>query len=459
MTENKRLADKLDENLFSDKNFRKIYTFYTFWLILTPIIETAFACIGVKFNMIVQTLIISLMFFLTKILEISFNIKSLRDKKTNSLGWLVVGLFVWFMLSNVINRSLNVNFLYGVCYLLCFMLIFNVDKKHNKMMALVFICEMVFSTILGLIDLNNAFIPSFVDPSGDGHFAMSMQFINPNWSAFVVIIASMLCLWFIYKSEKTWQKLLLFVGFVILVMGLFVGGSYAPETSLFLCEFAFLIYLWIKNKKCPWWVLSAFLTSIFLSFFVWFFPAFRSATTASANYFYETLAVVDGKLHTHLVEGVSGFFNKLFGWANMLSVPGSDGWDRGDLKSRAYSAIFANPKSVFFGYGSAYIYKIRVHNCYLTIWMEFGTPAFLLYLAIFALIVVRFIKVKKTDEINLLFMIFCMLLFESLYCCIEPICYIFFCILVPVLCKKLWSAELKGSGKIDNNELEITQKF
>ena len=37
------------------------------------------------------------------------------------------------------------------------------------------------------------------------------------------------------STEKIWQKILYFSGLVVMTIGLFVGGSYAPETYLFLC--------------------------------------------------------------------------------------------------------------------------------------------------------------------------------------------------------------------------------
>ena len=433
----KTLANKLDEKLFSDRIFKKLYVIYAFWMVLAPILETILGLLGLSMNLMFHVMISSMLFAITKLLEIAFNWRNIKLKDKSIIDLLVVCLFVWFMVSSLVNNEINYNFIYGLCYFLAFSLFFSLDKKYYKAIAIVFIAEMTLDTILSFIDFNNMFIPGFTCVGEEPNFVMSMQFLNPNWSALVVIIATMLAFWFVYKSEALWKKICYVVCFVVLVTGLFVGGSYAPETSLFLCELALVIYLWIKYKKCPWWVFSLFLVTIFISFAVWFVPAWGKASTASANYFYESLAVIDGKIHTHFVRDVSTFFNKLFGWQIIDKVPGSNGWDRGNLTAMAFEAITNSPKSFIIGYGAGYIYNIRVHNCYVALWMEFGFVAFALYIAIIIFLIVRFAKSKISDNLTVMLMIFGMLLFETMYCCIEPICYIFFVMVAGVLHKMI----------------------
>ena len=338
--ETKTITSALDDSLFSDKIYKKLYTFLTYWLVLSPIIVIPFESIGIKFNIIAQTMLISMLFIFVKFFEIIFNIKKLNFKNKTIIDYLLIGLASWLIISIMVNQSFNSGIIYGLTYFCCFCLLLNIDKSQYKKIGIVFVCEMIFNTILGLIDLKNQIIPGFID-NEHGRFVMSMQFFNPNWSGFIVIIAEMLCLWFVCSSEKKWQKVLFFVGYVVMTIGLFVGGSYAPELFLFLCELSFIIYLWIKNKKCPWWLLSAFLTTIFISFAVWFVPAFREACRARANFFYETLAVIDNIFGTNLVKGVSTLFDKLFGWGVFEKVIGSDGWERNELTSLTFDAIFS----------------------------------------------------------------------------------------------------------------------
>lgn len=446
----KKLADKLDENLFSDKLFKKAYVFYAFWFILTPILDTLFNCLGMDISMPFQIIIISLFYLLTKMIEVSLNFRKINFKNKGAVYYLLLALLFWFVLSSVVNDAINMYFVMWISFFFAVSVIFSLDKKHYKTLSIIFICQMVLSSFLGLIDLNNMFVPGFSSED----FAMSLQFRNPNWSAIAVLIAEISSLLFLYKSEKIWQKILYFSGLVVMTIGLFVGGSYAPETYLFLCELALIVYFWVKNKKCPWWIFSAFLMTVFVSFAVWFVPAFRAVTTASSNYFYESLAVIDGFLGTHLVEGVSKIFDKLFGWGVFSKVAGSDGWNRDKLTQDAFSIIFENPSTFMFGKGGGITFLlIRVHNAFLAVWCNFGFPAFLLYIAIFMLILARFVRIKKSDEIVFLFLMFLMFLFESFFCNIEPEYYLFFVIFTTIMYKIFCMSELKNSrGKEEKNQ-------
>lgn len=456
--ESKSLADKLDENLFSSKIFNKIYVVFAFIVVLGPIIETFFACFGVSFSLVAQCFVIELLFIILKILETIFNRKDFSIKKFTVISWLLVAMFLAIMISNIVNGVLNENFIFAISFFAIFAMFSKLDKKWYKPLAFLLIVEMTFSTFLGLLDLGNDFIPSFHSERWD-KYAMSMQFFNPNWSSLVVIISVVAAFYLLYSSKKLGEKIFYLFAASFMSFGLYVGGSYAPETALYLFEFGILLYLWIKYKKCPWWILSAFLINVASSFIVWFVPAFRGATTASANYFYESLAVIDNNIGTNLVEFVSEIFNKLFGWDVIKSVPGADGWTREDLKADAMAVILSSPKSFIFGLGSGYIDEIRVHNVYYVLWMEFGIIGLLIYLAIAVLFTIKFIKSKKSDYLVFLFAGFLMLMFASMYCCIEAVCYHFMVILFAVFYKELKAAEQSPKKqKKEEIKLEETNK-
>ena len=405
--DSKKICDTLDENLFSNKIFNKCYFVYALMFVVMPLVETLFHCVGFTLNMFFLMMFISTAFAITKFLELTLNFRKINLKNKTLVDLFVTILLLVFIISSVVNGSINISFVFGICYFLIFVLFFGLDKKHYKLFAIVFVGEMVFDSVLGLVDLKNKFIPGF-DPD---NYAMSMQFLNPNWSAVVVILASILSLWFIYNSKKHWQKLIFSLGYFVMIVGLFVGGSYAPEAALFLCELALVIYLWVKNKKCPWLVLCVLLGTIFISFFVWMIPIFRTESTAHNNFFYESLAVIDNNLGTSFVKWVSSIFDELFGFGAFDKVLGSDGWTRNELTDEVYAAIFANPKSFIFGYGSGFIYSdIRVHDCFLVVWMEFGIFAIISYLVIIVLLTVRFIKIKKNDFVVFMYALFLMLL-------------------------------------------------
>lgn len=437
----KGFADSLDENLFSGKNFKKAYVIYAFWLVLCPIIETFTGLLQCQFDMLTQLFVIMVLYFLTKTLELAFNYREIKITKPKASGIMLLGLFAWFMICTIVNGAFNVNFFFGLGFFVIFMLFLKIDKKHYKTLAWIFVVEMAISSLFGLIDLKNEFIFKF---EGFNLYTMSLQFVNPNWSGFVLIIAMIVCLWLLLNSESKLYKSLYLLAYIAMAMALFIGGSYAPETALFLCELALLIYLWIKYKKCPWWILSAMLATIFISFSIWWVPAFRDATTAWANYFYESLGVIDNNLKTNLVETISTFCARIFGGNPMTFIPGSDGWDRDVLNMQALNAIFASPNSFIFGYGSAYVNNIKVHNAYLVLWMEFGLPGLLLFIATCVFLLVRFIKVKKSDLLVFLFSSLIMMLFEFIFCCIEPYCFPFFVMLAAVLYRLIYDAELEN---------------
>ncbi len=436
----KKLTDSLDEKLFSNTLFKKCYKIYVYWLVLVPLVETFFHILNLEIDVVFQLMMISLLFVLTKFFEIIFNIKSISLKNKTIIDLLIVGLLLCFFVSAIINKEYNIGFIFGVCYFCCFYLFLNIDKKEFMLLAYIFVFEMIFDVCLGLIDLKNQIIPGF----SENEYAISMQFVNPNWSAVVLLFAEILSLWFIINFKGTWKKVLMFLGYLLMVTGMFIGGSYAPEMFLFLCELSLVIYFWIKYKKCPIWILFALVCTIVISFAVWFVPVFRNLSTANANFFYETLAVLDNKLGTSLVKNISTFFDKLFGWGVVLEVPGADGWTRGDLTAQAYAAIFSNPKSFIIGYGPGFIYSdIRVHNCFLVLWLEFGIIGLLLYLAVITMLLVRFFRIKKNDCIVMLVSAFIMLLFDSLFCCIEPYSFPILVVLAVVLYRKLYDQEIK----------------
>lgn len=435
----KRFADSLDENLFSGKNFKKAYVIYVFWLVLCPIIETITGLLQCQFDKLTQLFIIIVLYFLTKTLELAFNYREIKITKPRASGILLLSLFAWFMICTIVNSAFNVNFFFGLGFFVIFMLFLKIDKKHYKTLAWIFVVEMAISSLFGLIDLRNEFIFKL---EGFDLYTMSLQFVNPNWSGFVLIITMIVCLWFMLNTDSKLHKSLYFLAYIAMALALFIGGSYAPETALFLCELSLIIYLWVRYKKCPWWILSALLTTIFISFAIWWVPAFRDATTASANYFYESLGVIDNKLNTNLVEVVSTLIANIFGGHPMSFIPGSDGWDRDVLNMQALNAIFESPRSFMFGYGSDYVSTIRVHNVYLVLWMEFGLPGILLFVSTCLLLLVRFIKVKKNDLLVFLFTSFIMMLFEFIFCCIESCCFPFFVMLAAVLYRLLYDAEL-----------------
>lgn len=130
----KELEKKLDNNLFTEKHFKKIYLVYAILVVLTPILETAFYCIGIAFNTIFQIMLLSTMFAITKIVELAFNYKKITIKNKTVIDLLVLCLLVWFLIASVVNRAFNTNFFFVICYFLTFALFLSVDSKKYRLL-------------------------------------------------------------------------------------------------------------------------------------------------------------------------------------------------------------------------------------------------------------------------------------------------------------------------------------
>ena len=81
----KKLADSLDDNLFSDKNFKKAYVVYAFWMILSPILAILTACLGLDIPYYSHMMLASVLFMVTKVMEWVFNFRNIKFKKILSL--------------------------------------------------------------------------------------------------------------------------------------------------------------------------------------------------------------------------------------------------------------------------------------------------------------------------------------------------------------------------------------
>ena len=56
----KNLADALDENVFANKYFKKIYVVYAYWAILAPILTMFFYAVNFEIDFFIQHFIIAL---------------------------------------------------------------------------------------------------------------------------------------------------------------------------------------------------------------------------------------------------------------------------------------------------------------------------------------------------------------------------------------------------------------
>ena len=126
----KKLADSLDDNLFSDKNFKKAYVVYAFWMILSPILAILTACLGLDLPYYSHMMLASVLFMVTKVMEWVFNFRNIKFKKIDLIQLLMLVLCFWFVLTSLIVGAINVNFVIGFCYFI-FLLFFAMLIKNG----------------------------------------------------------------------------------------------------------------------------------------------------------------------------------------------------------------------------------------------------------------------------------------------------------------------------------------
>lgn len=418
MKEKVKLNWKEEDNEKINAVFRKTNLILAFCIILSPLITSLICLLGVTIDMPNVLLIIYIVFILAKILSFCMNWRFIRFRKLDILEILGIALLVMLCITEIINAPLSLTFIFTLGYFFIFIIFFKVDKKYYKALLYTFILTIAVCSIMGICDLNNSYMPGFLDYA----YPMALQFYNPNYSAYITVMAILMTIYVLSKYKSVAEQIIFWIVYAVLNVALFINGCFSAETAMFIGELFLLIYLWIKNKRCPYLILACLLISI-ASSFVWI----KGVSTSCANYMFECLAFLDGKLGTTLTKDVSTFFDKLFGTGVIDKVAGSDGWERDDLKVKAWRAITASPKSLFFGYGITYNNNIRVHNVILQIWLEYGIINLGLYLAIWVVLLVRLFKTKFSNyNIYLIALMISVVLVCYYFGCLEKYSFTYF---------------------------------
>ena len=388
MSSKTKLVWKEEDNAEINKVLKTVNLVLAFCTILTPLIVSFVCLFGVEIDFANVLIIIFVSFIFIKIFSFCFNWRFIRFRKLDILEILSIALFVMFCVAEIINGMREMSFIFTLGYFIIFTIFVKVDKKHYKALLYTFILTLTACSIMGVCDLNNSYMPGFVDIT----FPMSMQFWNPNYSAYITVMAIIMTMYVLSKYKSKLDQIVFWVAYVVLNVALFINGCFSAETAMFIAQLFLIIYLWIKNKKCPY-LMFIFLGISIASSFVWI----KGVSTSCANYMFEALAVIDDNLGTNLLKGVSIFFDKLFGTGVLEGVAGSDGWARADNKIMCWRAITESAGSVLFGHGTLYNNNILVHNVFLEVWLEYGLINLALYCAIVIIVFVRLFKTKFTS--------------------------------------------------------------
>lgn len=447
---------KEEDNAYINKIFDKINIVYAFIIILAPLISSFMSLLGVDSDVVFVYFISGCLFVLIRIVYYSLNFRFIKFRKIDLMEILGLVLMVTFLVSVCINLKFVTENSYGLAitttfnYFIVFLTITRLDKKHYKKLLYTFILTLTVCSIMGICDLSNSYMPGF----SENTFPMSLQFNNSNYSAYITIMAIVLCIYVLWNNKKLAEQIIFWTCFVVLNVALFINGCFSAETAMFVAELFLLIWFWIKNKKCPWIILACMLISI-ASSFVWI----KGVSTSNANYMYEALAVIDNKLDTHLVESVSTFFDKIFHTGVIGGVVGSDGWDRENLKAKAWKQIFSSPKACLFGSGAGLNHEIGVHNVYIHMWLEFGLFVVGLYVAILVLLVVRLFKTRFSSHNMFLVAVFiAVTLVCQFFGCLDPFSFTYWTCILAAFTKeingKMVKPETQEKVLIDNENSE-----
>lgn len=444
--------------------FEKIMVVLAFMQILSPIITSFFCLIGIEMDMLNVMLLVMIAYMLVAVLNFSFNLSFMTWSKPTLFKILAWTLIAWIILSALVNGTINYTFIFYLCYVACFCMFVKVDKKYYKAMLYVFVIELTVCCTMGLIDPMNNFMPGF----SKRYFPLSLQFANSNYASYVVALAILLCSFIIFYHKKVWVQVVFWICYFILNFTIFVNGCYSGEFAVFLALLLLIIYFWVKNKKCPIVLIICFAVSLGLSFASMLYPDIWNASSASANFFYETIAIFDNTFGTHLLQSISG---AVAGEDHIITnVLGADGYDRGSYFDRCFVVCTESFKNFVFGSGAGKNYEVLVHNVYLQLWLEIGLVGVLLYVSLLAVICVAFIKdIFKTKKINakyiFLFMIMLSFIIEVHNIgCLESYSFIYFVMLFAVLYKnskkeKIEEAiEKEETAKVENSQ-EQTQNI
>ena len=446
----KFIQDESDKKI--NRIFERVIVVLAFMQILSPIITSFFCLVGIEMDVLNMMLLVMISYMLVAILNFSFNISFMTWKKPDLfkiIGWCLIG---WIILVALVNGTINYTFIFYTCYIACFCMFVKVDKKYYKPMMFVFVIQLTICSIMGLIDPMNKFMPGFSGRS----LPVSLQFMNPNYSSYVLVLAAMLCVYVIFNYKKVWQQVVFWICYPVLLFVLFLNGCYSGEFALFIGLLFLIIYYWIKNKKCPWQILVCLAIAIGSSFWFEIYPNALGVSSASANFFFESLAIIDGYFDTNILEWVT---TVVLGKEQAItSVAGSDGWGRAGLLSEALANCCSSVSAFIFGFGAGKNYETLVHNVYIQIWLECGFVGLVLYVSLLVIFVKTFIKNMRKDKHVFLFTILGMfiLIIHNLGC-LESYSFIYFVMLFAILYKNANKKKTENSELV--NEIENKEEI
>lgn len=380
-----------EKNLLKFKKIKDIINLIlVMFITLTPIITIFLNLIGidVKIHILFQAFGWIYLAFLPVVIVYFFmhrNFLELLVEKLKKLPIiLAIALYGLILINCMITDTFNVFLLYFIVYLFIFIGVITLDSKYENLVVNTLIISVTFVSFLGILDPTQKFVPGFDERS----YPLSMLYYNPNYSGYLIGMLAILNVWILSSTTQKKQTIVSTIAYIVFNINLFMNGSFAPITFMILAIFLMMLFLWIKEKKCPVKVLTLLLCIVPFIFLVDLIPNIKSYRTCQYNYFLECIAVLDNILGTKML--------RMFG---INKIIGSDGWDRGELQAKAWAEIFGNANTFFFGNGAGGNFEFTPHNSFICLWLNFGILPTLLYYAINIYLIVRFFQLKKNSHL------------------------------------------------------------
>ena len=317
-------------------------------------------------------------------------------KLKNPFVIIVLAMALWIIISSVVNAVFNLNLIAYFTYFLIFICVYMLDSRWRKALLNTLMVVVAISCIMGFIDPYAKFMPGF---NADSIY-MSLHFGNPNYISHIVGALTILCfIQFDKAKTKLWNTFYCVI-YLIYATHLFVNGSFAAITFLIAIEIVVQIILNVKTKKFRYKMLILSLVLVPICLLVELIPNIEIIRTCEYNYLLECVAVFDDIFGTNLLS--------VFG---IDKIAGADGWNRHELLKLSWDRATSSPKAFIFGGGAGLFYQYRPHQGLLSLMLDFGVVAPILFITFFTILIVRIVKTKvKLSKLKFLPSIICMLL-------------------------------------------------
>lgn len=355
---------------------------FAIYLVCIPLIVSIAALFKLNFAIVYQLAVWGIVYLLILLAVLVRHV--LKGGKLNfaiiknPFVVILITMFVWIVLSSIINNAFNIHFFNYLSYFMIFICVYQLNKNQRKIILNILIAVIAVCCIMGFVDPYGKFMPGFNSNS----YNMSLQFINPNYIAY--ILAGLGVLTFVlFNISKGKEQYFYAICYLIFAVSIFINGTFVAISSLLLLEVVIQIVIGIKNKKFQHKLFVLFIILIPICFLVDLLPNITEIRTCRYNYFIECIAVFDNIFNTNIL--------KLF---NISSIAGADGWDRGALLESSKQHITSSPKTFLFGSGAGMFYIVRPHNGLMSLMVDFGVVALILLIALVIVGIKRIIKTK-----------------------------------------------------------------